>query len=111
MKEFPESENTRNRKQGLLSGQEQPHNAFEHQLILAEELYRRDHLSAVMEAESSQFRNEAMRYWIEKEYAAGIRRLIEHPEFKNHSRLKNDPLAFMLSDVEYFLHNKELPER
>lgn len=80
-------------------------------MILAQELFVRDNPSETMNIDENNFRNRVMDYWVDKTYAEAFGELIAHPNFKRHSRLNGDVFTVTLSDVEYFLHNKELPER
>ena len=111
MKDFLESEGIERRTQGLLTATEKPHNVLEHQIVLAEELYMRDHPSATIEAADSALRNDIMLYWLTQKYSRAFRDLINHKNFKTHPRFNNDPLNVTLSDTEYFLHNQDVPER
>ncbi len=99
------------RKHSLLAGTEMPHNEREHQIILAQEFFTRDFPSEVMQIGDIGFENRMVQYWIDQGCAKAFRDLVTHPDFKQQYRFHGDSLNVTLSDVEYFLHNKELPER
>lgn len=97
---------------------ERPRNEGEHQYILAEELFTRDFPSEAVRIDDTGFKNRMMEYWIEDRdgrnghsYAGAFRGVVEHPDFKKHDRFRRSSLNVTLSDVEYFFHNNELPER
>ncbi|HCB35834.1 MAG: hypothetical protein A2W52_00160 [Candidatus Taylorbacteria bacterium RIFCSPHIGHO2_02_49_25] len=113
MKESLDFESVHDRTHKLLTGVEQPRNEGEHQIILAVELFTRNHLSEGMHIDDVDFQNRMMYYWISNGYAKAFRDLITHRDFKRKEnfRLNGDVLNVTLSDVEYFLQNKELPEQ
>lgn len=80
-----------------------------HQMSLVLELYERDHPSAVMAPHDRDFNNAAASYWIENGYANSFRKFLTHPGFKEHPRLRGDPCAVTLSDMEYFQGEGNLP--
>lgn len=84
---------------------------MEHQAGLAEELYLRDNPSEAMAERDRSFRNAVMEHWNGKKYAKAFRHLISHAEFQEHPRLQGNAHNVTLSDTEYFLENRELPER
>lgn len=118
MKEVGDFEAANQREHNVLAGVERPHNEREHQFILAEELFIRDFPSEAVQIDDTGFKNRMMEYWTEDKdgrrghsYAGAFRGLVTHPDFKKHGRLLGNSLHVTLSDVEYFLHNNELPER
>lgn len=95
----------------LLTSKEREANLNEHQIVLAEELYQRDNPGLALAVGDIGLQNRMMEYWITQGYSSAFRDLIERPEFKEHGRFNNDPLNVTLSDTEYFLHSKKLPEQ
>lgn len=111
MEQFPDAKAIHSRAHDLLTGVEHPRNELEHQVVLAQELFTRDNPSEVMNIDDMGFQNRIMYYWNNNGYAKAFRDLIERPDFKLQYRFSRNPLNVTLSDVEYFLHNNELPER
>jgi hypothetical protein len=113
MKESLDFESAHERKHQLLTGIEKPRNEGEHQMILMTELFTRDHPSEVMRIGDRNFESKMLQYWIDNKYAKAFRDLVEHPDFKSKKqyRLSGNVFNVTLSDVEFFLHNNELPER
>ena len=113
MKKYSDFEAVHQEEHNLLVGMERPRNALQHQMILAKELFIRDHQSERMNVDDRDFKNRVMNHWVNNKYAEAFGNLIKHPDFKNktHYRLDGNFLNITLSDIEYFLHNNELPER
>ena len=113
MKESPNLESAHDRKRQLLIGIEKPRNEGEHQMILMAELFTRDNPSEAMKIGDRNFESRMFQHWIDNGYAKAFRDLIEYPDLKNKKqyRLSGDVFNVTLSDVEFFLHNNELPER
>jgi hypothetical protein len=114
MKEFPQSEFADKQVREAFSDTERPpRNEAEHQVRLAMELYTRDHPSAAAHVGETRVDNAAGFYWIKNGFAEAFRKFVRHPDFreKKNFRLNGNYANITLSDVEYFLHNHELPER
>lgn len=110
MKEFSDGEEIGRHVHDLLAKVEAPQHEGEHQIVLAHELFTRDHPSEAISIGDRDFENNMMQYWITNGYASAFRKLIEHTNFSRHYRFNKDPLNVTLSDVEYFLHNNAVPE-
>ncbi|MDO8593972.1 MAG: hypothetical protein Q7R93_00455 [bacterium] len=122
MKEFAESgverggaepaQPVHSREEGLLRHEEKPANAWEHQIVLAADLYVRNHPAVVVKVFDHKLKEEIMQYWTRSGYGAVFRDLLKNPGFKEHPRFKNDPLQITLEDLDYFVRvqQKELPQ-
>lgn len=111
MRESGDFQTSHQKERNILTGVERPRNKLEHQIILAKELFARDNPSAALNIDNDNSRNEVMNYWVDNNYAKAFSGLLTHKDFKRHYRFNKDPLNVTLSDVEFFLHNNELPER
>ena len=80
----------------ILEGREKPKNILQVQILLAEELFLQVFKDSPLNLKERNDRNKIMEYWGSSGYSEKFRNLTREEDFKNHPRLKGDPVNIKL---------------
>ena len=101
--------------QGILEKRIRPKNRFEHQMVLALELYRIQNPNEEVDLESVEKQNTFMFNWSDggpggsgESWSKIYKDIEDHQEFKNHPRIMGDSTNIELDDVIYFSQYRKL---
>lgn len=92
------------REARLLKHQEKPANVWEHQVLLAAELYERD--KGKVKIFDHATKEAVMEYWGNHGYSAVFGEIAARPDFAE--RFNSDARNITLADVDYYIRKREL---